>query len=226
MNFKIDGKTTSDIIIGLSDGLTVPFALAAGLAGATSQSHIVLVGGLAELAAGSISMGLGGYLAAKSEGDSYNAELQREQQEIEDCPDEEVNEVRQILAGYGLQDDALQGAVQGIIENRQGWALFMMKEELGLERPDASQALKTALFIGGSYLVGGSLPLSPYALGLAVKPAFYLSIGVTSIALLVFGALKGRFTDVPLLKSSLETFMVGSVAAAAAYLLARLVGGH
>ncbi|SRR5579883_1979580 len=226
MNFKIDGKTISDIIIGLSDGLTVPFALAAGLAGAIAQSHIVLVGGLAELAAGGISMGLGGYLAAKSEGDTYVAELQREQREIEDCPDEEVDEVRQILVGYGLQDEALQGAVHGIIANRQGWALFMMKEELGLEQPDPRQALKTALFIGGAYLVGGSVPLSPYAFGLPVQTAFYLSVGVTSVALLVFGAVKGRFTSVPLVKSSLETFMVGSLAAAAAYLLARLVGGH
>lgn len=222
MNFKIDGKTISDIIIGLSDGLTVPSALAAGLADAIAQSHIVLVGGLAELAAGGISMGLGGYLAAKSEGDTYVAELQREQQEVEICPDEEVDEVRQILVGYGLQGKALQGAVRGIIANRQGWALFMMKEELGLEQPDPRQAPKTALFIGGSYLVGGSVPLAPYAFGLPVKTAFYLSVGGTSVALLVFGAVKCRFTSVPLVKSSLETFMVGSLAAAAAYLLAPL----
>ncbi len=129
MNLKIDGKTISDIIIGMSDGLTVPFALAAGLAGAIAQSHVVLVGGLAELAAGGISMGLGGYLAAKSQADTYNAELQREHREIRECPEEEIEEVRQLLEGYGLQGEALVGAVKGIISNRTGWAL-LMKEEL------------------------------------------------------------------------------------------------
>jgi len=225
MDFKIDGKTISDIIIGMSDGLTVPFALAAGLA-ALGQSHVVLIGELAELAAGGISMGLGGYLAAQSERDTYRAKLQREQREIRECPKEEIEEVRQILADYGLQKEALEGAVKGIISNRSGWAQFMMKEELGLEQPNSNQTLKTALFIGGSYIVGGIVPLSPYAFGLSVKTALYLSIGVTSLALLVFGAVKGKFTEVPPLKSALETFMVGSVAAAAAYALARLLTGH
>lgn len=225
MNLKIDGKTISDIIIGMSDGLTVPFALAAGLAGAIAQSHVVLVGGLAELAAGGISMGLGGYLAAKSEADTYQAELHREHREIRECPQEEIQEVREILEGYGLQGEALQGAVKGIISNREGWAQFMMKEELGLEQPNPRQALKTAFFIGGAYVVGGIVPLAPYALGLSVKTAFYSSIGTTSLALLLFGAVKGKFTSVPPLKSALETFVVGSVAACAAYVIARLVGG-
>jgi len=225
MNLKIDGKTISDIIIGMSDGLTVPFALAAGLA-AIGQSHVVLIGGLAELAAGGISMGLGGFLAAQSERDTYSAKIQQEQLEIRECPQEEIAEVRQILANYGLQKEALEGAVEGVISNREGWAQFMMKEELGLEQPNSDQALKTALFIGGSYLVGGIVPLSPYAFGLSVKTALYLSIGVTSLALLVFGAVKGKFTSVPPLKSALETFVVGSVAAAAAYTLAQLLTGH
>ena len=226
MNLKIDGKTISDIIIGMSDGLTVPFALAAGLAGAIAQSNVVLVGGLSELAAGGISMGLGGYLAAKSQADTYKAELQRERREIQECPSEEIEEVRQILEGYGLQGDALEGAVRGITSNRSGWALFMMKEELGLEQPDPKQALKSDLFIGGAYVVGGILPLVPYAFGLSVDTALQLSIVATCIALLIFGAVKGKFTSVPPLRSALETFLVGSVAACAAYLLARLVGGH
>ncbi len=221
MNLKIDGKTISDIIIGMSDGLTVPFALAAGLAGAIAQSKVVLVGGLAELVAGGISMGLGGYLAAQSQQDTYNAQLQQEQREIRECPKEEVEEVRQILETYGLQ-----GAVQGIISNRQGWAKFMMKEELGLEEPDPKQALKSALFIGGSYVVGGAIPLAPYAFGLPVKTAFHWSIVTTSLTLFIFGAVKGKFTEVPPLKGALQTFVVGSVAAFAAYVLARLVGSH
>ena len=226
MNLKLDGKAISDIILGMSDGLTVPFALAAGLAGAIAQSHVVLIGGLAELAAGGISMGLGGYLATKSQADTYKAELQREHQEIGECPDEEVEEVRQILENYGLQGEALTGAVKGIISNRSGWALFMMREELGLEKPDAKQALKTALFIGGAYIVGGIVPLTPYAVIPTVNTALHVSIGVTSLALLIFGAVKGKFTSIPPLKGALETFMVGGVAAAAAFVLARLLAGH
>jgi len=174
---------------------------------------------LAELAAGGISMGLGGYLAAKSEADTYHAELQREHREIRECPEEEIEEVRQILEGYGLQGEALVGAVKGIISNRSGWALFMMKEELGLERPNPKQALKTALFIGGSYIVGGIVPLAPYVFGLSINTALHLSIVSTCVALLIFGGVKGKFTSVPPLKGALETFLVGSVAACAAYLL-------
>ena len=226
MNLKLDGKAISDIILGMSDGLTVPFALAAGLAGAIAQSNVVLIGGLAELAAGGISMGLGGYLAAKSQADTYRAELARERQEVQDCPAEEVEEVKQILESYGLQGEALAGAVKGIISNRSGWVRFMMKEELGLEQPDPKQALKTALLIGGAYIVGGIVPLAPYAFASSVNAALHLSIGVTSLALLVFGAVKGRFTSIPPLKGALETFMVGSVAAGAAFVLARLLAGH
>jgi vacuolar iron transporter family protein len=222
MNLKLDGKTISDITLGMSDGLTVPFALAAGLAGAISQSHVVLIGGLAELSAGGISMGLEGYLAAKSQADTYKAELQQEHQEMK-CPDEEVEEVRQILENYGLQGEALTGAVKGTISNRSGWAQFMMKEELGLEQPESKQALKTALFIGGAYVVGRIVPLAPYGIVPSVSTALYVSIGVTSLALLIFGALKGKFTSILPLEGSLETFMVGSLAAAAAFVLARLL---
>ena len=226
MNFKLDGKAISDIILGLSDGLTVPFALAAGLAGAIAQSNVVLIGGLAELAAGGISMGLGGYLSAKSQADTYYAELHRERQEVLECPAEEIEEVSQILEGYGLQGEALAGAVKGIISNQSGWVLFMMKEELGLEQPDPKQALKTALLIGGAYVVGGIVPLAPYAFVPSVNTALHVSIGVTSLALLIFGAVKGKSTSIPPLKGALETFMVGSVAAGAAFLLARLLAGH
>ena len=226
MDFKLDGKAISDIILGMSDGLTVPFALAAGLAGAIAQSKVVLVGGLAELAAGGISMGLGGYLAAKSQADTYKAELRQENREIRECPSDEIEEVRQILEGYGLQGEALVAAVKGIISNQSRWALFMMKEELGLEQPDPKQALKTALFIGGAYVVGGIVPLAPYAFFPSVNTALHFSIGFTSLALLIFGAVKGKFTSIPPLKGALETFMVGSVAAGAAFVLARLLAGH
>ena len=226
MNLKIDGKTISDIIIGMSDGLTVPFALAAGLAGAIAQSNVVLVGGLAELAAGGISMGLGGFLAAKSEADKYQAELLREEQEVRESPEEEIKEVTEILKGYGLQGEALTAAVKSIISNHSNWVLFMMKEELGLEKPDPNQALKTAFFIGGAYVIGGIVPLAPYAFHFSVQTSLHLSILATCLALIIFGAIKGSLTSVPPVKSALETFCVGSVAAAAAYVIARLVSNQ
>ncbi len=219
------GETVRDIIIGMSDGLTVPFALAAGLAGSISQSSVVLAGGISEIAAGAISMGLGGYLAAQSEADTYRAELEREHREVREVPHRETEEVREILVGYGLEGETLKASVQGIISNHQNWVNFMMREELGLEKPDPKRATTSALTIGGSYIAGGIVPLAPYAFGLPVEMGFFWSIVTTSVALLVFGAVKGKFTSVPPLKSALQTLIVGSIAAGAAYGLARLVRG-
>jgi VIT1/CCC1 family predicted Fe2+/Mn2+ transporter len=219
--------TVRDIVIGMSDGLTVPFALAAGLSGAVSSSFLVLIAGIAEMAAGSIAMGLGGYLAAKSEADSYRAELAREWREVHEMPEAETAEVRQIFADYGLSGDALDAAVVAIRSNPEGWVRFMMREELGMEEPDPRRALRSALTIGFSYIAGSFLPLLPYALGLAVTTAFLLSVAVTLVALLVFGAVKGHFTGVAPLREAIQTVVVGGVAAGFAYALARLVSsGH
>ncbi|MBV9387557.1 MAG: VIT1/CCC1 transporter family protein [Chroococcidiopsidaceae cyanobacterium CP_BM_ER_R8_30] len=225
-NHIISAETVRDIILGMSDGLTVPFALAAGLAGAISQSSVVVAGGLSEIAAGAISMGLGGYLAAQSEADTYRAELAREHREVREVPHLEAEEVREILASYGLAGETLRAAVQGIISDQKTWVHFMMREELGLEKPDPKRATSSALTIGGSYIAGGFVPLAPYFFSLPVETAFFWSIVTTSVALFVFGAVKGKFTSVPPLKSALQTLIVGSVAATAAYGLARLVGGH
>lgn len=219
--------TVRDVVIGMSDGLTVPFALAAGLSGAVASSFLVLVAGIAEMAAGSIAMGLGGYLAAKSEADSYQAELAREWREVRDMPEAETAEVRQIFAAYGLSGEALESATAAMRSNPSGWVKFMMREELGLEEPDPSRALRSALTIGLSYIAGGFLPLLPYALGLSVQTAFLISVGVTLIALLAFGAVKAHFTGVSPWRGALQTVVVGGVAAGFAYALARLVsGGH
>jgi VIT1/CCC1 family predicted Fe2+/Mn2+ transporter len=220
------GEVVRDIIIGMSDGLTVPFALAAGLAGAISQSSIVITGGLSEIAAGAISMGLGGYLAAQSEADTYQAELQRERREVREVPHLETEEVREILASYGLQGETLKATVQGIVSNPNTWVRFMMREELGLEKPDPKRATTSAITIGGSYIAGGVVPLAPYAFSSSVQTGFFWSIVTTCVALFIFGAVKGKFTSVPPLKSALQTLIVGSIAATAAYGLARLVSGH
>jgi len=217
--------TVRDIVIGMSDGLTVPFALAAGLSGAVHSSFLVLVAGIAEMTAGSIAMGLGGYLAAKSEFDSYRSELARERREVEEMPDAETAEVRQIFSGYGLQGEALDAAVTAISSHPNGWVKFMMREELGLEEPDPGRALQSGLTIGISYIAGGVLPLAPYALNLPLATAFLLSVGITLVALLVFGAVKGQFTGVPPLRGAFQTAIVGGIAAGAAYGLARLVSG-
>ena len=218
--------TVRDVVIGMSDGLTVPFALAAGLSGAVQSSFLVLVAGIAEMAAGSIAMGLGGYLAARSEADSYQAELAREWREVRELPDAETAEVREIFASYGLDGDALESATAAIRSKPEGWVRFMMREELGLEEPHPGRALLSALTIGLSYVAGGFLPLLPYALGFPISTALLVSVGLTLIALLVFGAVKGHFTGVPPVRSAVQTAVVGGVAAGFAYALARLVSSR
>lgn len=215
--------TVRDIVIGMSDGLTVPFALAAGLSGAVNSSFVVLVAGVAEMVAGSIAMGLGGYLAARGEEDHYKAELERERREVAELPEVETEEVRQTFREYGLEGEALEGATKAITARPQVWIDFMMKNELGLEKPDPRRALTSALTIGGSYVAGGIIPLAPYAFRLPLSTAFTWSIVVTLIALTVFGAVKARFTGVSAFRGAWQTALVGSIAAGAAYGLARLV---
>jgi VIT1/CCC1 family predicted Fe2+/Mn2+ transporter len=212
-----------DIILGMSDGLTVPFALAAGLSAAVDSSFVVLVAGIAELTAGSIAMGLGGYLAGRSDSDHYRAELAREQRHIRRAPEAERAEVREILAGYGLRDQVLEGAVAAITANPRQWIDFMLRNELDLEKPEPGRARQSALTIGLSYIAGGILPLFPYALGLPVPVALGWSAGLTLIALILFGAAKGKVTGIRMLRGALETAVVGSLAAGSAFLLARLV---
>ena len=218
-------ETVRDLVIGMSDGLTVPFALAAGLSGAVASGHVVLIAGIAEMAAGSIAMGLGGYLAARSEHESYINERAREELEIVQKRDTEIGEVREVFRNYGLDGDALEAATQAIISNRATWVDFMMKQELGLEEPDPRRALRSALTIGLAYIAGGVIPLTPYALNLTLTRALLLSVVLTLIALFAFGALKGRFTGSPVMKSAFQTMFVGAVASGAAFLIARLVSG-
>ena len=214
-----------DIVIGMSDGLTVPFALAAGLSGAVASGHVVLIAGIAEMAAGSIAMGLGGYLAARSEHESYVSERAREEREIDEKRDAEMGEVREVFQKYGLSGDALEAATSAIVSNRVTWIDFMMKEELGLEEPDPKRALRSALTIGLAYIAGGVIPLAPYAFIASLTQALLLSVVLTLVALFAFGALKGRFTGVPILRSAFQTMFVGAVASGAAFLIARLVSG-
>lgn len=214
-----------DVIIGMSDGLTVPFALAAGISGAIAASHIVVTAGIAELAAGGISMGLGGYLAARSDVDHYESERRREFAETDDVPDEERREIEAIFAGYGIHGEPLKQLVDTVTSDKKHWVDFMMRFELGLEKPDPRRAPLSAMRIGGSYVIGGLLPLFPYMLVPRSQQALWGSIVVTFVALVLFGGLKGKFTGSSVVRSALETAAIGGVAAAVAFALARLVSG-
>ncbi|KAJ3679644.1 hypothetical protein LUZ60_017655 [Juncus effusus] len=217
------GEMVRDVIMGVSDGLTVPFALAAGLSGVSAPSSLVLVAGLAEVAAGAVSMGLGGYLAAKSEADHYMREMKREQEEIINVPDTEAAEIGDILSQYGLQPDEYWPVVNALRRNPQAWLDFMMKFELGLEKPDPKRALQSAITIALSYIIGGLFPLSPYFFIPIAQKAMYISIVVTVIALIFFGYIKGKFTGSRPILSAVQTALIGVVASGVAYGMAKAV---
>ncbi|CAO2842489.1 unnamed protein product [Amaranthus hypochondriacus] len=219
------GEVVRDIIIGVSDGLTVPFALAAGLSGANASSSIILTAGIAEVAAGAISMGLGGYLAAKSEADHYAKELKREQDEIIAVPDTEAAEVEEILAEYGIEPQEYAPVVNALRRKPQAWLDFMMKFELGLEKPEPRRALQSAVTIAIAYIIGGIVPLFPYILIPVAKKALFASVILTLIALLIFGYAKGHFTGSKPIKSAFQTALIGALASAAAFGMAKLVQG-
>lgn len=213
--------TVRDIVIGMADGLTVPFALAAGLTGAVSASHIIIAAGMAEIAAGSISMGLGGYLAAKGDAEHYESEKKREQMEVKIVPDVEAKEIEIILQDYGLTPGESAPVVKALQEHPRKWIDFMMRFELGLEKPDPKRALISALTIAGSYIVGGSIPLSPYFFIHRAQTALLWSVAFTIIALGVFGYVKGRVVGTKAGRSALQTVLIGGLAATAAFLLAK-----
>ena len=213
-----------DVVIGMADGLTVPFALAAGLSAAVSSTSVIVTAGMAEIAAGAIAMGLGGYLAARTDAQHYDSEEARENWEIDNKHEFEVAEVAKVFEQIGLTGEALTLAVAGITSDRRRWTDFMMRFELGLERPDPKRAPISAATIAIAYLVGGLVPLCPYFFTSSIPEAFRISVVATGIALAVFGAIKGHFTGLNRLKSGAQTLLVGGLAAAAAYWLAHLFG--
>ena len=217
------GNFVRDIVIGMSDGLTVPFALAAGLSGAVQNTRLIVVGGLAEIAAGSIAMGLGGYLAARGDAEHYEQERLREEREIIEIPEEEKAEVSRVFEAYGLTKAQSMPIVEALSEHPKSWVDFMMRYELGLEEPDPRRAVTSAATIAGAYVAGGMIPLSPYILlGNAARGLLWSAV-VTLGALGIFGYLKGRFTDTGPLRSATQTMVIGGIAAAAAFLLAKII---
>ncbi|CAN5507056.1 VIT1/CCC1 transporter family protein [soil metagenome] len=219
------GAVVRDVVIGMADGLTVPFALAAGLSGAVVPAGIIVTAGLAEIVAGSIAMGLGGYLAGKSDAEHYDSEYKREQYEIEHLLDHEKDEVVEILEAYGLTRAESTPIVDSLAARPKDFADFMMRFELGLEKPEPKRALQSGATIGGAYILGGLIPLAPYILLSEAHEALKWSVVITVLALFVFGYIKGQFTGAKPLKSAIQTCLIGSVAAAVAFFIAHLIGG-
>ncbi len=217
------GENVRDVVIGMSDGLTVPFALAAGLSGAVASTGIVVTAGLAEIAAGSIAMGLGGYLAARSDAEHYASERAREELEVREKPAAEASEVQQVFTAYGLTAEESAPIVQALSARPSAWVDFMMRFELGLEKPNPRRALTSALTIAGAYVVGGFIPLGPYLVLSSIRTGLLVSITVTVLALAVFGYVKGHFTGTGPLRSAVQTVVIGSLAAAAAFGIARAI---
>jgi VIT1/CCC1 family predicted Fe2+/Mn2+ transporter len=214
-----------DIVIGMSDGLTVPFALAAGLTGVVAASHVIITAGLAEVAAGSIAMGLGGFLAARGDAEHYASERKREQHEVQALPDREAQEVAEVFQAYGLTADESAPLVAALQKRPEAYVDFMMRFELGLEEPDPKRALTSALTISGAYIAGGLVPLSPYFLLSSAHVALLWSAVVTLVALAVFGYFKAKVTGAPPIWGALQTVLIGGLAATAAFLIARLFSG-
>jgi vacuolar iron transporter family protein len=215
-------ESVRDVVIGMADGLTVPFALAAGLTAAVSTSQVIVTAGLAEIAAGAIAMGLGGFLAARTDQEHYVSEERREYKEIQDLHEIELQEVAAIFRNYGLKGPILNEVTNAIAADPKRWVDFMMRFELGLERPDPKRAPISAATIAISYIAGGLIPLAPSILGLELRPALIWSVICTGIALAIFGAVKGRLTGISMIKSAAQTTLVGGIAAGAAFYLASL----
>ena len=212
-----------DIVIGMSDGLTVPFALAAGLSSVVDNTSLIVIAGLAEIAAGSIAMGLGGYLAGQTEMDHYKAELRREYDEVERLPEREKEEVREFFESLGLSEEVQQKAVRELTKDKDNWVNFMMKHELGLDKPDEKRAGKSAFNIGMSYVTGGLVPLLPYFFVSDTIHGLKISALITLICLFIFGYFKSKMTGVAPITGALKVMFIGAVAAAAAFSIARLI---
>ncbi|MGZ3755853.1 MAG: VIT1/CCC1 transporter family protein [Mucilaginibacter sp.] len=217
--------TIRDIVIGMSDGLTVPFALAAGLSGAVNSSGIIITAGIAEIVAGSIAMGLGGFLAGRTESDHYASELQREYDEVKRVPEQEKAEVREVFADFGLSEALQIQIAEEMSKDTDKWVDFMMRYELGLEKPEANRATQSAVTIGLSYIVGGIIPLSPYFFTTNSLNGLYYSCIVTMICLFIFGYFKSKVTGQPPVMGALKVLVIGVLAAGAAFLMARLING-
>ncbi len=216
-------ESLRDFVIGMADGLTVPFALAAGLAGAVDNNSLIVVAGAAEIAAGTVAMGLGGYMGARTEKEHYDAEERREMREVELVPHVEAKEVADILRDFGVPEEQVPIVVDGIKKDPQKWVDFMMRFELGLERPNPKRLISSPLIIGSAYALGGFIPLLPYMLYDTVTDALPVSVVLTLIALFAFGAFRGYYTGQKVWRAAMQMTFIGGLAAATAFFIAKMI---
>ncbi|MFW0777153.1 MAG: VIT1/CCC1 transporter family protein [Rickettsiales bacterium] len=216
-------ESLRDFVIGMADGLTVPFALAAGLAGAVDNNSLIVVAGAAEIAAGTVAMGLGGYMGARTEKEHYDAEERREMREVELVPHVEAKEVADILRDFGVPEEQVPIVVDGIKKDPQKWVDFMMRFELGLERPNPKRLISSPLIIGSAYALGGFIPLLPYMLYDTVTDALPVSVALTLIALFAFGAFRGYYTGQKVWRAAMQMTFIGGLAAATAFFIAKMI---
>jgi vacuolar iron transporter family protein len=215
----------TDIVIGMSDGLTVPFALAAGITSVVTNNQIVTTAGIAEIIAGSIAMGLGGYLAGRTEIDHYKSELSKEYHEVETIPEKEKEEIKEIFADYGLSINSQNLIAEELSKDKDKWVKFMMKFELGLEEPHSKRAATSAITIGVSYIIGGFIPLSPYFFTTVPTEGLKISAAITLVSLFIFGYLKSKVTGQPVISGAIKVMIIGAMAASAAFFVAKIFGG-
>ncbi|MCB9251421.1 MAG: VIT1/CCC1 transporter family protein [Flavobacteriales bacterium] len=218
-------ESVQDMVIGMSDGLTVPFALAAGLSGADIATATIVTAGVAEIIAGSIAMGLGGYLAGTAEINHFDAEERREYYEVDHFPEKEKQEVMDVFEDYGLSKHLQIEIAEELSKDKKKWVEFMMRFELDLKRPAKNRPFKSGATIALSYIVGGTIPLIPYIVYDNSITALKISSIVTLIALFAFGIFKSRVTGQPLFKGALKVAVIGAIAAIAAFSIAKLIGG-
>lgn len=221
---KQGSESVQDMVIGMSDGLTVPFALAAGLSGAVASSSIILTAGVAEIIAGSIAMGLGGYLAGTAQVNHYNSELKREYFEVDEFPEKEKQEVRDVFKDYGLSEKLQNEIAEEMSKDKDKWVQFMMRFELDLNTPDPKRPLKSGATIALSYIVGGAIPMLPYIFTEDSETGLKFSAILTLIALFIFGIFKSKVTGQPIFTGALKVLFIGALAAAAAYSIAKAMG--
>ena len=212
-----------DLVVGVAEGLTVPFALTAALAAGAAAPPVILGAGLAATAAGAVASGLGGYLAARREAEHYAAERRREEEETRLYPDRERWEVAAVLHRYGVRGAVLNQAVEAVASDRRKWVDFMMRFELDLAEPDPNRAARAAVATFAAQLAGGLIPLLPYLVFASPRPALLVSCGITALALLAFGWLKARATGLSPLRGALQSLALGTAAAFLAWLAARLL---
>lgn len=214
-----------DIIIGTSDGLTIPFALAAGLSKVVESNNVIVAAGIIAVAAGSIAMGIGGVSAAHSTRKEFHHDLKKKYETLEEMDHDEKQEVKNFFNQLGLSESLQEHATEELSKDKKNWEEFIKKYEPSLIQPEKGKATRSGINIALSYIIGGFIPLLPYLFIANTSNAFNISVAVTLICLFVSGWMKSRFTGERSFSAAFRMMLTGATAAAAAYIVARIFMG-